>query len=112
LEQEWNDEHKKLFNALRSEASSSPMLARPSDEERLYLRTDWSSLGRGAVLAQPSENPATIEAMNREIAGGKCEFDLAISNTTKRLQPISFISKRFTTQSKKTLHLYIGEAGT
>jgi hypothetical protein len=112
LEQEWIDEHKKLFNALRLEASSSPMLARPSDEKRFYLRTDWSSLGRGAVLAQPSDDPAAIEAMNREIAGGKCESDLTISNTTKCLQPISFISERFTTQSKKTLHSCMGEAGT
>ncbi len=73
------------------------MLARPSNEKRFYLRMDWSSLGRGAVLAQPSDEPAAIETMDREIAGGKCEFDLTISNATKRLRPISFISKRVTT---------------
>jgi hypothetical protein len=110
LEQEWNKEHKRLFNALRTEASSSPMLARPSNEKRFYLRLDWSSLGRGAMLAQPSNNPVAIEAMDQEIAGGKCEFDLTISNAMKRLQPISFISKRFTTQSKKALHSYMGES--
>jgi hypothetical protein len=112
LEQEWKDEHKKLFDALRSEASSSPMLARPSEEKRFCLRTDWSSLGRGAVLAQPRDDPAAIEAMDREIAGDKCEFYLTISNTAKRLRPISFISKCVTTQSEKTLHSYMGEAGT
>jgi hypothetical protein len=30
----------------------------------------------------------------------------------KRLQPIAFISKQVTTQSKKALHSFIGEAGT
>ena len=88
------------------------MLARPSDEKRFYLRTDWSSLGRGAMLAQPSDDPEAIKAMDREIAEGKCEFDLTISNTPKRLRPISFISKRVTTQSEKALHSYMGEAGT
>jgi hypothetical protein len=110
LEQEWNEEHKRLFNALRTEASSSPMLARPSNEKRFYLRLDWSSLGRGAMLAQPSNDPAAIEAIDQEIAGGKCEFDLTISNAMKRLRPISFISKCVTTQSEKALHSYMGEA--
>jgi hypothetical protein len=62
------------------------------------------------MLAQPSDDPAAIEAMDQEIAGGKCEFDLTISNAMKRLRPISFISKRVTTQSEKAQHSYMGEA--
>jgi hypothetical protein len=81
LHNEWNDEHSQLFDALRKEASSSPMLARPSDEKRFYLRTDWSSLGRGAMLTQPSDDPEAIKAMDREIMGGACEFDMTIINT-------------------------------
>jgi hypothetical protein len=112
LKEQWNDEHSNLFDALWRETSSGPMLARPSDEKRFYLRTDWSSLGRGAMLAQPSDNSEAIDAMDQEIDGGKCEFDLTISNTTKRLRPIAFISKRVTTQSEKALHSFMGEAGT
>jgi hypothetical protein len=62
------------------------------------------------MLAQPSDDPAAFEAMDQEIAGGKCEFNLTISNAMKRLRPISFISKRVTTQSKKALHSYMREA--
>jgi hypothetical protein len=64
------------------------------------------------MLAQPRDNPKAINAMDREVKGGKCELDLTSSNTTKRLQPIAFISKRVTTHSKKALHLFMGEAGT
>ena len=69
------------------------MLARPSNEKRFYLRMDWSSLGRGAMLAQPSDHPDAIAAMEREIDGAKCEFDLTLSDTNKRFRPIAFISK-------------------
>jgi hypothetical protein len=112
LKEQWNNKHSNLFDALRREASSGPMLARPSNKKRFYLRTDWSSLGRGAMLVQPSDDSKAIDAMDQEIDGGKCEFDLTISNTTKRLSPIAFISKRVTTQSEKALHLFMGETGT
>jgi hypothetical protein len=64
------------------------------------------------MLAQPSDDPEAINEMDREVKGGKCEFDLTISNTTKRLPRIAFISKWGNTQSKKALHLFMGEAGT
>jgi hypothetical protein len=60
----------------------------------------------------PVMNPKAVDAMDREIAGGKCKFNLTIRNTTKCLRPIAFISKRVITQSKKALHLLMGEAGT
>jgi hypothetical protein len=64
------------------------------------------------MLAQPSDDPEAIEVMAREITAGKCEFDLTISNTPKCLRLISFIYKGVATQSEKSLHLYMGEAGT
>jgi hypothetical protein len=64
------------------------------------------------MLAQPNDHPDAIKAMDREIEGGKCEFDATLNDASQRLQPISFISKRVTTESVKALHSFIGEAGT
>jgi hypothetical protein len=108
----WTDDHSRLFDDLQAEASASPLLARPSDEKRFYLRTDWSCKGRGAMLGQPNGHPDAIDAMNREIAGGKCEFDTTLNDAPGRLRPISFISKRVTTKSERALHSFMGEAGT
>jgi hypothetical protein len=108
----WTDDHSKLFDGLRAEASASPLLARPSDEKRFYLRTDWSCKGSGAMLGQPSDHPDAINAMDREIPGRKCESDTTLNDAPRRLRPILFISKRVTTTSERALHLFMGEAGT
>jgi hypothetical protein len=80
------DHHSELFNALKKEASSRPPLlaTAPSDEQRFYfLRTDWSCLGRGPMLAQPNDHPSAIEEMDREIEGGQCEFDARLNEASK-----------------------------
>ena len=42
------------------------------------LKTDFSKFGLGHCLCQPSDDKEAIEAMEREIAGGKCEFELTV----------------------------------
>jgi hypothetical protein len=108
----WKEPHSNLFDTLKAEASSQPLLARSSNKKRFYLRTNWSCQGRGAMLAQPNHHPDAIKAMDREIKGGKCKFDATLKDANQRLRPISFISKQVTNESKKALHSFIGEAGT
>jgi RNase H-like domain found in reverse transcriptase len=111
ITERWSPVHAALFDELKAEILLFPVCARPDPSKRFYLRTDWASVGRGAVLAQPGNDPVAIEAMTKEIAGGPCEFDMS-RNPKLRLRPIAFISKRVTTATEAALASTLGEAGT
>ena len=53
---------------------SDPCVGRFNPKKRSYLMMDASKLGYGYNLCQPNDDPASIAAMEREMAGGECEF--------------------------------------
>ena len=61
----------------------------------------------GAALLQPATSDSALQAMNEEIGGEQCKFDLTKSGP--RLHPVAFISRR-TSDPEKSYHSYVGEA--
>jgi len=53
---------------------SDPCVGRFNPKKRSYLMMDASKLGYGYNLCQPNDDPASIAAMEREMARGECEF--------------------------------------
>ena len=51
-----------------------PCLACYDPTLRSFLSTYFSAEGMGYVFIQPSRDTKSLTAMNREIAGGVCEF--------------------------------------
>ena len=108
LREAWTSTDDDLLQDLKDAILSKPILRRPNSNLRFYLKTDWSKKAQAAALLQPaSEDAEALEAMLREAAGGKCEFDLTKSGL--RLFPIAFISRR-TTTIEESYHSYVGEA--
>ena len=64
----------------------------------------------GAVLLQADDSEEARAAEEREVQGGKCEFDRTPDGL--HLRQITFISRRTKTALEKSLHSYVGEAAT
>ena len=86
------DSAKKEMEDIKTSILSDPILKRTSSTKRIYIRTDFSSLGFGFVALQPGDNKESIEAVEREISGGQCEFEL--KKKGPRLFPCAFGSKK------------------
>ena len=57
-----------------SAVCDDPVIARCDYTKRPYLLTDFSEKGFGYVICQPGDNPDSLAAMRRKMAGGDCEF--------------------------------------
>ena len=77
-ETQWTKSHIKEWANLKKFILSKPILQRPIIHKQFYLKTDFSTFGLGYCLCQPSDDKEAIEAMEREIAGSKCEFKLTV----------------------------------
>ena len=95
------------FHKVRRHILSKPILQRANIEKRFYLKTDFSALGLGFALCQPDDSDESIAAMQREISGGPCEFDFAVSKL--RLLLVALGSRR-TKGSEIHFHSHPGEA--
>ena len=67
---------------------SDPCLARHDPEKRPYLLTDYSKFGFGYGIAQPSEDPASLAAMQRKNYGNDCKF--LLPRSILQLRPTRF----------------------
>ena len=105
---EWKNEHTAQWTAMKNAILSHPILQRPSIHKRFYLKSDFSKIGLGYALCQPSDEPAALAAMNREINGGECEFEATLTNSELRLRPIGF-GMRKCTGNEQHLHSHPGE---
>ena len=85
---------------------ADPCLARYDCKKRPYLLTDFSKAGFGYNLCQPSDDPDSLAAMQREIEGGDCEFLKAESKLF--LKSTGFGSRK-TRGRESTLHSHLGE---
>jgi hypothetical protein len=97
-----------IFESVRDQILSKPILQRASIKTRFYLKTDFSSLGLGFALCQPDDNEESLAAMQREDEGGECEFDFNITSLL-RLLPNAFGSRK-TIGSEKHFHSHPGES--
>jgi hypothetical protein len=104
---DWTESASREFDDIRQALLSKPLLWRVSRTKRPYLRTDFSKLGFWHVLLQPGDDEPSISAMNRENAGGPCEFDLTLSGL--RLFPCAF-GGRICRGPERYLHSYLSEA--
>jgi hypothetical protein len=95
------------FEYIRNYILSKPILQRANIRKRFYLKTDFSALGLGFALCQPDDSPESIAAMNREDAGGACEFELCVSKM--RLLPVAFGSRK-TKGNEEHFHSHPGES--
>ena len=83
-----------------------PCIARYDYRKRCYLLTDFSGKGFGYTICQPADDDASMAAMEREIAGGECEFLRPKSKLV--LQTTGFGSRRSRGRENK-LHSHLGE---
>jgi hypothetical protein len=102
----WTQNDQLLFETLKGEITTGPVLKRPDPNRRFYLKTDWSAHAQGAVLLQAGCTDEEEAAVQREIHGEKCEYDKTVSGL--RLRPIAFISQR--RQEPSSRHSFVGEA--
>ena len=98
--------HKNIFDAIRSSILDRPILQRADRNKRFYLKTDFSAIGIGFALCQPSNDEESIKAMNQEIKGEECKFEESLNGL--RLLPIVFGSRK-TVGNEKHFHSYPGE---
>ena len=61
----------------------------------------------GYVLCQPDDSEEALKAMQEEDAGGKCQFDLCLSEL--RLHPVLFGSRKCL-NNERYFHSFVGEA--
>ena len=105
-----NTEDQRLMEQLKKYISSGHTLARPYQYRSLYIRTDWSRYGMGAVLFQADVLTETINSEAQEKDGGKCEFDKSLEGM--RLRPISLILRSTVSTLENSRHRFVGYEAT
>jgi hypothetical protein len=70
----WTDACAEAWAFIKNSILSDPCLKRYDHRRRFYLKYDFSAFGMGYIGMQPDDDDDSIAAMNREIAGGPCEF--------------------------------------
>ena len=101
------DEQSAARTDMISAICDDPVIARYDYTKRPYLLTDFSKKGFGYVICQPGDDPDSLAAMRREIAGGDCEFLRKGSNLVLRT---TGFGSRASKGREQFLHSHIGEA--
>ena len=96
-----------LFQYLKQNVTSAPVLSRFDPDKPTFLKTDWSAEGIWWILMKPACDKESIQAMQLLKTTGKCNIDLTRNGA--RLQPIEFGSRICTAMENK-LHSFVGEA--
>jgi len=89
----------------------NPCCAQYNPDLRFYLKTDFAQVGMGYVGCQPDDDPLSLAAMQREMAGGPCEFltNAKDVGAPPRLRPICMGSRKNKGYELR-LHSHLGEA--
>jgi hypothetical protein len=103
----WNPDLVSLFDKLKRDIVSSPLLARFDSGKPSFLKTDWSAAAFGFILMQPDDSAESVAAMDHLLFTGECMFDLTLKGA--RLRPVRFGSRRCTPQEQH-YHSFVGEA--
>ena len=104
--EEWSDELVHLFDSLKIDLTSAPVLARYDSSKPVFLKTDWSSLGMSFILMQPDDDRNSQKSLQKLLNKGICDFDL--SPTGPRLRAISS-GMRKCTNGESHYHSFVGE---
>ena len=105
----WSKDLIYLFEALKKDLTTEPVLARYDSTKPIFLKTDWSSLGMSFILMQPGNDKKSDEASKSLLENGTCNFD--VSHDGPRLRPISS-GMRKCTDSESHYHSFVGEIAT
>ena len=70
----WTGECENAWNLVITSIVSDPCLNRWDPKKIFYLQSDYCNKGMGFVGMQPVSDEVSLEAMRREMAGGKCKF--------------------------------------
>ena len=98
----WSKDLVYLFEYLKKDLTTEPVLARYDSTKSIFLKTDWSSLGMSFILMQPGND---VESDEDSI----CDFD--VSHNGPRFRPISS-GMRKCTDSESHYHSFVGEIAT
>lgn len=104
---EWTPERKTLFESLKKDLTSAPILARYDSTKPVVLKTDWRSLGFSFILMQPADDPTSQKASVKLCAGEGCDFDLSMEGP--RLQPFH-CGMRACRGTEEHYHSFVGES--
>eukprot|EP00957_Ditylum_brightwellii_P180992 13788768-Ditylum_brightwellii.AAC.1 len=75
----FNESHQQVYSNIKTSILSKPILKRADPTKQVYLKTNFSAKGLGFVLCQLSDNKESLAAVEREIQGGECKFDIGIN---------------------------------
>ena len=103
----WTPELKTLFESLKDDLTSAPVLARFDSSKPVFLKTDWSAIGMSFILMQPENGTASRKATDTLLSTGQCLFDLKMAGP--RLQPFAS-GYRACTETEKHYHSFVGES--
>ena len=106
LQAQWTKEDDELLEELKQAILDNPVLKRPVPKRIFYLKTDWSCNAQGAVLLQAGWTEKEEAALNRELEGGACKFEMTMGGL--QLRPIAFTEMTAT----PSCHLFVGKAST
>jgi hypothetical protein len=103
----WSPSLIALFEELKKDITSSPVLARFDPSQPTFLKTDWSANGMGWILMQPAMDEDSQRAVKELKDTGECKFDLSIKGP--RLNPVAYGS-RGCSDMERLFHSFVGEA--
>ena len=81
---EWAEEMIALFESLKIDLTSQPVLARFDSTKLIILKTDWSCLGFSFILMQPANDEESRIASQKLISTGVCDFVIKLSGSGMR----------------------------
>ena len=104
----WTPPLRRIFEDLKSDITSSPVMARYDSTKPCFLKTDWSSRAMSFILMQPEDTEASAIALKLLQSTGVNQFDASLDGP--RLQPID-AGCRLCTEAESHHHSCIGEIG-
>lgn len=105
----WTPELVSLFNEMKNEVTSSPVLARYDSNKPTFLKTDYSALGMAYIIMQPENSAAALKTIKLLESDGDCKFDTSFDGP--RLKPICFGSRKCSL-TESNYQSFVGEIAT
>jgi len=97
-----------LFQSLKNDLTTAPVLARYDSSKPVFLKTgDWSAIGMSFILMQPENKNESRAATRKLLEEGICNFDLVMQSP--RLQTFAY-GYRACTETEKHYHSFVGES--
>ena len=102
----WTPEMISLFQLMKKEMTSSPVLARYDSTKPTFLKTDYSALEMAYIIMQPEDSDEARLATKKPENEGICDFDVNMKGA--RLKPITFGSRKCS-GTESNYHSYVEE---